>query len=210
MELSLDYRVRSEKPVSVSYKDTGTGTATAGDDYDGMARRQPHRRHHIHSPWRTWRGTRPRKRIRYSRTTKIEDDETVVIRYFEPVNAIFKSGSDSQSYTITILDDDSPHEIHLSVSRATVAENAGPTSVTVTARRPGKFHTDPASTVTVAVGGHGRYGDRGHGLRDRGRLHGDDPEGEALRQRYGHIHADAGRRRRVRGERDDYGVGDGQ
>ncbi len=126
--------------TTVTVSDGGTGTATSATDYQAV------NNFTLTIPANQTSGTGT---FTFTPTndSAAESAETVIL-------SGSATGLTGDTATLTIADDDTSTALELSVSPESVAEDAGPTTVTVTAALDGAARTT-ATTVTVSDGGTG-------------------------------------------------------
>ena len=137
---TLTFRVTlsaaSGKPVSVTYADAGTGTATSSTDYTTI-------------PTGTLNfaagETEKTVSVTVNGDTLDEPDETVVLRLASPTNAVLAGNGQTLDGTGTITDDDGT--ITLLLSSASITENGGSTTIAATLSK----ELSEAVTLTIAA-----------------------------------------------------------
>ncbi len=133
LDFTVDLSAASEKEVTVSYADAGTGTATSGTDYVALA-----------SGTLTFAAGDVSKTVRVSVTgdTTDEQDETVKVALSGPTNAALGTG--------TIIDDDTSPS--LSVNSPSVIEGAAGDTASLTFTVTLSAASDREVTVDWAEG----------------------------------------------------------
>ena len=128
----------SGKPVSVTYADAATGTATSATDYAAITGGTLNF---------AVGETEKTVTVTVNGDTTDEPNETVVLRLSSPSNAAFSGGAQTLDGTGTITDDDGTPVVTLKLASASITEDGG--SSTVTATLSGA--SSQAVTLTVAA-----------------------------------------------------------
>ncbi|MXW49926.1 MAG: hypothetical protein F4Z84_06690, partial [Gammaproteobacteria bacterium] len=129
----------SGKQVKVNYADSGTGSATSGEDYDALT-----------SGTLTFNAGQTSKTftVTVNGDAVDEGDETVIARLSSPVNATLKGGGQTLDGEGVIRDDEGPLTATLALSRTSIKESGDGNSATVTASINGV--SNEAIKLTVA------------------------------------------------------------
>ncbi|MXX29330.1 MAG: hypothetical protein F4Z45_06410, partial [Gammaproteobacteria bacterium] len=129
----------SGKQVKVNYADSGTGSATSGEDYDALT-----------SGTLTFNAGQTSKTftVTVNGDAVDEGDETVIAHLSSPVNATLKGGGQTLDGEGVIRDDEGPLTATLALSRTSIKESGDGNSATVTASINGV--SNEAIKLTVA------------------------------------------------------------
>ena len=144
LQFTVTLSPASSKQVTVAYAEQSGGTATSGSDYAALT-----------SGTLTFQPGDTSKTIDVTVNGDAVDEanETLTVRLSSPTNATLTGDVTTLDATGTINDDDgAPSGIALKVDTASVAENAGSTTIRITAEVTGGTAYPDAKTVQVHVG----------------------------------------------------------